>query len=69
MVRIGCVLTALLLLTVGPTNGQDRQAKQRARFQKDREQSQAAGNWIYNDLEKGFREARTTGKPLLLVFR
>ena len=28
-----------------------------------------AGNWIYNDLEKGFAEARASGKPLFVVYR
>ncbi len=27
------------------------------------------GPWIYNDLAKGFSEARSSGKPLLVVFR
>jgi serine protease Do len=26
-------------------------------------------NWIYNDVERGFDTARTSGKPLLVVFR
>ncbi len=26
-------------------------------------------SWIYNDLDKGFSEARASGKPLLVVFR
>ena len=25
--------------------------------------------WIYEDIEKGYAEARRTGKPLLAVFR
>ena len=25
--------------------------------------------WIYNDLEKGYAEARATGKPLMIVHR
>lgn len=27
------------------------------------------GPWVYNDLAKGFAEARQSGKPLLVVFR
>ena len=27
------------------------------------------GDWIYNDLPKGYAEAKKTGKPLLVVFR
>lgn len=28
-----------------------------------------AGNWFYDDLEAGFKEARESGKPMLVVFR
>ena len=26
-------------------------------------------SWIYNDLEKGFAEAKAAGKPLMVVYR
>ena len=35
----------------------------------DRKEVEASGNWIYNDLPKGFVEAARTGKPLLVVIR
>lgn len=35
----------------------------------DRQRVQDDGYWIYNNLEKGFEEAKRTGKPLLVVFR
>lgn len=35
----------------------------------DRQKVEAEGFWIYNDLDKGFAEARRTGKPLLVVLR
>lgn len=35
----------------------------------DREEVQATGHWIYNDLQQGIAEAERTGKPLLVVFR
>ncbi len=35
----------------------------------DRNSIEAAGAWIYDDLEKGFAEAKQTGKPLLVVLR
>ena len=28
-----------------------------------------AGQWIYEDVEEGFRQAKKTGKPLLVSFR
>jgi hypothetical protein len=35
----------------------------------DRKKIEAEGFWIYNDLDKGFAEAKRTGKPLLVVLR
>ena len=35
----------------------------------DRKKVEAEGFWIYNDLAKGFAEAKKTGKPLLVVLR
>ncbi len=35
----------------------------------DRSDVLSGGRWIYNDLAKGFTEAKRTGKPLLVVLR
>ena len=35
----------------------------------DRQEIAGGGTWIYNDLEKGYAEARRSGKPLLIVYR
>jgi hypothetical protein len=35
----------------------------------DRKEVETSGNWIYNDLTKGFAEAARTGKPLMVVIR
>jgi len=35
----------------------------------DRQEVEASGNWIYNDLPGGFAEAARTGKPLMVVIR
>lgn len=35
----------------------------------DRSKMENDDRWIYNDVEKGFAEARTSGKPLLVVLR
>ena len=35
----------------------------------DRAKVEAEGFWIYNDLPRAFEEARTTGKPILVVLR
>lgn len=57
-----------LLLTLAILSAQaaeDRDAKVR----KDREDVLSDGRWIYNDLDKGIAESKTTGKPILVVFR
>lgn len=36
---------------------------------KDRETMQDNARWLYNDVQKGFEEAKKTGKPLLVVLR
>jgi len=41
----------------------------RARVLNDRSEFANRQEWIYNDLQKGFAEAKSTGKPLLVVFR
>jgi serine protease Do len=38
-------------------------------LQKSLKDLEVHGAWIYNDLDKGFAEAKKTGKPLLVVFR
>lgn len=47
-------------------------AQQQTRDQKvrgDKVKYEAGGFWIYNDLAKGFAEAKSSGKPLLVVLR
>ncbi len=58
-----CLLIALVL--AGSVQAQTREEKVRA----DRKKVEAEGYWIYNDLAKGFAEAKRTGKPLLVVLR
>lgn len=57
------VMYALSL--VEQASAQSREEKVR----KDRKTFEANGFWIYNDLAKGFAEARQTGKPMLVSFR
>jgi len=35
----------------------------------DRQEVEASGNWLYNDLPGGLAEAARTGKPLMVVIR
>lgn len=73
--RTGSLLLGLLLivgLSDGGSNGQAWGQEKKSREQKvreDREKVEAEGFWIYNDLAKGFEEAKRTGKPMLVVLR
>jgi serine protease Do len=55
----------IVTLVVVTAQAQDRETKVRS----DREQLQGSEVWIYNDLEEGFKEAKRTGKPLLVTLR
>ena len=58
-------LAALLLVPFLLNGAETRDSK----VVSDRANVTSGGKWIYNDLAKGFNEARSTGKPLLVVFR
>ena len=59
-------LTGLVLLGALTAEAAD---DRREKVLKDRTELQSIPQWIYNDLAKGFAEARQTGKPMLVVLR
>jgi hypothetical protein len=61
------LLPALLLLThtAFSETVKDREGAVRG----DRAKMEGDARWIYNDVDRGFAEARRTGKPLLVVLR
>lgn len=62
--RLLALLTAFLLC--GSLSwGQTREEKVR----NDRKKVESEGFWIYNDIPKGFREAKESGKPMIVVLR
>jgi len=58
----GIYLSLVVLFQVSP---QDDKAKLRAAMG----DTALAGEWIYDDVDAGFAEAKKTGKPLMVVFR
>jgi len=59
-------MAALLSLTIAATaTAQTRDDKVRD----DKKKVESEGFWIYNDLDKGFAEARKTGKPMFVILR
>ena len=65
MIQLLTVSLFVGLLAISASAAEDRDTKVRS----DRNEVQAGGLWIYNDLSRGFEEARKTGKPLLVVLR
>ncbi|WP_425613928.1 Trx7/PDZ domain-containing (seleno)protein [Anatilimnocola sp. NA78] len=59
-----CLLVGLLGC-VSTLSAQTREQKVRG----DKTKYEATGFWIYNDLTKGFAEAKASGKPMLVVLR
>ncbi|MFM8469757.1 MAG: Trx7/PDZ domain-containing (seleno)protein [Limisphaerales bacterium] len=59
-----------LLLAAALTTALAEAVKDReGAVRKDKAEMQNDARWIYNDWQKGFAEAKRTGKPLLLVLR
>ena len=55
---------AFCLLSLAMTMGQVDKAMLKAKLD-----DQAGERWIYDDLDKGFAAAKSSGKPLLVVLR
>ncbi len=59
------VLLCLSSTASAAAPAQNREEKVRA----DKAKVEAEGFWIYNDLAKGFEQAKATGKPMIVVLR
>jgi hypothetical protein len=57
----------LLILPAFPASAQKPTREQKVR--EDRKKVEADGFWIYGDLEKGFAQAKQTGKPMIVILR
>jgi hypothetical protein len=62
---VAAVSGILLWVEVNGFAAEDRDAKVR----NDRDAFQQNEAWLYNDLNEGFVMAKSTGKPLLVIFR
>lgn len=61
-------LLTLAATTLAPVAAQQKKTRDML-VRGDREKVEGGGFWIYNDLPKALAEARSSGKPLLVVFR
>ena len=67
MRRLLFTLAILCLLTLSLRA--EEQISRGDQVRGDKANVEDAGLWIYNDLEKGIVEAKSTGMPMLVVFR
>ena len=58
-------IAVLCLTAAAPRLGQDRMKERLRVGLKD----DLAGPWVYDDINRGFAQARKTGKPVLAVLR
>ncbi len=66
--RLCLAIFCSLLLTLSVSAEEPKQTREQ-KVREDREKVEKIGYWIYNDLDKGFAEAKQTGKPLLVILR
>ncbi len=67
MVRRLLIATCLLAV-LGTASAQKRKTRDE-QVRDDRKNLENKEGWVYNDLEKATRLAKSTNKPMLLVFR
>jgi hypothetical protein len=67
MKRTTVLTVAVLLAVASMAAAQPQNREEKVRL--DRKKVEADGFWIYNDLARGFAEAKQTGKPLVVVLR
>ncbi len=64
------ILFSLAALLLGSTaQAAEKKLTRDQMVRKDAKDVQQIEEWIYNDLDKARAEARSAGKPLMLVFR
>lgn len=66
--RVISILTILMCLSPGISSGQEKKTRDQ-KVREDQQRVTQEGFWIYNDLPKAFREAKETGKPIVVVLR
>jgi hypothetical protein len=57
------------LLVLGTLLALSPMLRAQSELQKQLKDIHVGAHWIYDDLAKGFAQAKATGKPLLVLFR
>ncbi len=66
--RVISILTILMCLSPGISPAQEKKTRDQ-KVREDQHRVTQEGFWIYNDLPNAFRQAKETGKPILVVLR
>ncbi len=69
MKRAGIAFGLLSALSLAAAWIPQQQNIQKERLRVALKDNVVRGNWIYDDISKGFTEAKRTGKPLMVVIR
>ena len=59
------ILCVGLIMSVPVFADEDNESK----VVKDKQQFDAKGDWIYNDLDQAYEQAKKTGRPIMAVLR
>lgn len=68
MWRTAAVLFGMVLWC-GLVSGEEPKKTREQKVREDRAKVESAGYWIYNDLAQGYAEAKSTGKPMIVILR
>ena len=66
--RLSLAILGTLLLVMSVTAEEPKKTREQ-KVREDRQKVEKTGYWIYNDLAKGFAEAKQSGKPILVILR
>ena len=66
--RLGLAILCTLILATSVSAEEPKKTREQ-KVREDREKVEKVGYWIYNDLAKGFSEAKQSGKPMLVILR
>lgn len=69
MKRFFQIVTLSIAVFISPAIDAQEKKTREQQVREDRQRVEAEGFWIYNDLQRGYEEARKTGKPMLVVLR
>src|SRR6266567_4323116 len=69
LVKATCLLLPLALFAAAGTSMAQAVKDCEAAVRQDRAAMEKDERWLYNDFQRGFAEAKRTGKPLLVVLR